>query len=187
MKTLEYFKLPKLRVQALALLGVLMALDIIISRFTVGTAFLQISFTFITGGLIAKWYGPLWGIPVAFLIDFLTNLMSGQPYIIAFTLVKLLSALIFGIAYYQCEKLSWTWITVTVFLQLLLANVILNTYLLSVYNFIPVHSLAVAISSPIVWARVLKSAIMWPIEVVLSYAIFNNKNLEQLRKDAFER
>ncbi|QIL50381.1 folate family ECF transporter S component [Weissella coleopterorum] len=185
MKTLEYFRAPKLRTQTLALLGVLMALEIIISRFTIGNSFFQIGFTFITGGLIAKWYGPMWGIPVAFLIDFLTNLLGGQPYIIAFALVKLLSALIFGYSYYQKQNLSWWRLIVTIGVQLLLANVILNTILLGMYNFIPVHSVQAALTSPIVWARALKSLIMWPVEVIISYLIFNNKQLMKLAEQIF--
>lgn len=185
MKTLEYFRVPRLRTQTLALLGVLMALDIIISRFTIGNSFFQIGFTFITGGLIAKWYGPMWGLPVAFLIDFLTNLLGGQPYIIAFALVKLLSAFIFGYAYYQRQYLSWWRLTITIGLQLLLANVVLNTTLLGMYNFIPVHSIQAALNSPIVWARALKSLIMWPIEVIISYLIFNNKQLVKMAQQIF--
>ncbi|MCM0583424.1 folate family ECF transporter S component [Weissella diestrammenae] len=184
MKTLA-LKLPPLRIQGIALLGILMALELVISRFSIGSAFLKISFTFIIIGMIAKWFGPWWGLPVAFIMDFLTNLMSGQPYIFPFALIALLNAFIFGWSYYNRIHLSWSRLIITIFIQLLLSNVILNTTLLSLYHFIPIHSLTEAINSPIVWTRIAKNAIMWPIEVIISYAILNNKNLEQLRQRIF--
>ncbi|MDR3241144.1 MAG: folate family ECF transporter S component [Lactobacillaceae bacterium] len=184
MKTLA-FTFPRLRVQGIALLGVLMALEFVIARFTVGTSFLKISFTFIVIGLIAKWFGPLWGVPVAFVMDFLTNFMAGQPYIFPFALIALFNAFIFGVSYYNREKLSWQRLIITLFLQLLISNVIMNTLLLSLYGFIPIHSFSEALSSPIVWTRIIKNAIMWPIEVVISYVFLNNGSLESLRKRIF--
>ena len=69
MKTLKnYF--PRLDTKQVALLGLLAALLLILSRFTFGPDWLKFGFSFIASGLIAKWYGPIWGAFVAFICDF---------------------------------------------------------------------------------------------------------------------
>ena len=57
MKTLEY-GLPRLRTKQLTMLGILIALQLVISRFSLGTATVKVGFTFLIVGIIAKWYGP---------------------------------------------------------------------------------------------------------------------------------
>ncbi|MDR3189841.1 MAG: folate family ECF transporter S component [Lactobacillaceae bacterium] len=195
MKTLEEVSTGRrlafrsLHVQQIAILAVLIALEVVLSYFSISTGFLKVTFTFITVGLIAKWYGPYWGIAVAFIADFLTTMMSGQAYIFPFALIAVLNALIFGISYYNRAKLTWWRLLITIFIQLMLSNAILNTWLLAVYHFLPVpiNSIGDALASPIVWVRVAKQFVMLPIEVLVSYLILNNAQLEQLRKRIFSK
>lgn len=182
MKTLAVNGWSRLQAGQVAVLGVLMALELALSFMSVGTSFLKVSFTFITIGLIAKWFGPYWGMLVTFILDFVTNFMHGMPYIFPFALVAVLNALIFGISYYKREQLSVARIAITILIQLMLSNAILNTYLLAVYHYLPVQltSLSDALSSPVVWARVGKQFIMWPIEVIVSILILNNRQINAL-------
>ncbi|MCF7523620.1 hypothetical protein L3X07_11405 [Levilactobacillus brevis] len=61
MKTMAKTQLPKLDTLSMVTMGVLMALQLVISRFSVGNNFIKVSFTFLIVALIAKWFGPCWG------------------------------------------------------------------------------------------------------------------------------
>ncbi|WP_308736781.1 hypothetical protein [Leuconostoc fallax] len=63
------FSLPKLGTQQLVVLALLMALDMVLGRLSVGTNMLRISFGFVAISLIAKLYGPLWTMLVAAVLD----------------------------------------------------------------------------------------------------------------------
>ena len=185
MKTLKnYF--PRLDTKQVALLGLLAALLLILSRFTFGPDWLKFGFSFIASGLIAKWYGPIWGAFVAFISDFLgaTILTSGQPYFPGFALSAIVGALIYGFSFYNRDHLSWTRVIVTTAIVLVVVNLCLNTiWVITLQN--AWHNSGML--KTMVSTRALKQLVFWPIQSILLYVILNNKQLDRLRADIFAR
>lgn len=177
MKTLSY-ALPRLRTTQLALLGILMALEIVIGRFTFGPASVKVGFTFIVVGLIAKWYGPYWGMIVAFFNDFLSTMISGYSYFWGFAVSALVGAAIYGFAFYGREHISWLRVIVTVILVLFLVNVVLNTLWIVIMGGMTDPK---AIAS-LLWVRGIKQIIFLPIQATILYFFLNHPTLEQMRE-----
>ncbi len=61
--------LPKLDIRQFVVLALLMGLDLALGKLTVGTNVLKVSFVFVAMSLIAKWYGPIWTMFIAAILD----------------------------------------------------------------------------------------------------------------------
>lgn len=178
MKTLDTTsRLPRLQTAQVALLGILMALEIVIGRFTLGTATIKFGFTFIVIGLIAKWFGPYWGMLAAFPVDFISTLLNGYSYFWGFALSALVTAAIFGFAFYDHQKLNWWRITIAILVQLLLVNALMNTLWLVIMG--SVHGTS-AIQT-LIWVRAIKQVITAPFQIVILYFFLNNRSLEYMK------
>ncbi|MCM0598502.1 folate family ECF transporter S component [Periweissella fabalis] len=178
MKTFT-FGYPQLSAKAIALLGTLSALQLVISRFTFGTSFLKIAFTFIIITLIAKWFGPILGTMVAIINDYLGTLIQGSPFFIGFTLSAICAMLIYGIFFYQQPTVSWKRVIIANFLVLLISDTLLNTG-----SLIMIYHLTGNAATKLVELRSIKEIIMWFIEVPVIHFILNNQQLEKLRQRA---
>jgi ECF transporter S component (folate family) len=172
MKTLSV-SFSRLTAVQLALLGLLMALELVLGLFSIGPAWLKVQFTFLPIVLIAAWYGPLWGMSVAFITDFIGTLLNGGGYFPGFALSAILTMGIYAVSFYKREHLSWLRIILTVFIQLMVVNAILNTTWVVMMGYVPADFNVITI-------RVVKQFLMWPIEVILIYLVLNNHNLRDI-------
>lgn len=177
MKTLEY-GLPRLRTKQLAMLGILIALQLVISRFSLGTATLKVGFTFLIVGMIAKWYGPAWGMLVAIFTDVIGSLLNGYGYFWGFTLSAALAAAIYGFSFYKQQTLSWLRIIITVSIVLVVVNVLCNTLWVVIIG--NIHNNETIMS--LLWVRVIKQLVFLPIQSILLYFLLNNQTIEQLHQ-----
>ena len=177
MKTLEY-GLPRLRTKQLAMLGILIALQLVISRFSLGTATLKVGFTFLIVGMIAKWYGPGWGMLVAIFTDVISSLLNGYGYFWGFTLSAVLAAAIYGFSFYKQQTLSWLRIIITVSIVLVVVNVLCNTLWVVIIG--NIHNNETIMS--LLWVRVIKQLVFLPIQSILLYFLLNNQTIEQLHQ-----
>ncbi|MBM7617180.1 ECF transporter S component (folate family) [Weissella uvarum] len=183
MKTFKQ-SFPRLNARQLALMALLAALLIILNRVQIGPDWLKIGFTFIPLGLLAKWYGPVWTTLVAIICDLIsaTLLSAGQPFFLGFTLSAAVSALIYGLAFYNHPHLSWARIIITTGLVLLIVNVFLNTiWVITLQNAWNNEHMIMTM----VTARAMKQIIFWPIQSVLLYWILNNQSLNRLQREIF--
>lgn len=170
----------KLSTKSIALLGILTALQIILGRFTIGTNFLKVSFTFIIIVLIAKWFGSIWGCLVAIISDYLSITLSGGFFYFGFTISAITTMLIYSLFFYQREHISWQRTFLATLLVLCLSNTIMNTIWVSLlYN----YSFTATIK--LFEIRALKEIIMLFIQTPIIYLIINNQRLEALRKQIF--
>ena len=177
MKTLEY-GLPRLRTKQLAMLGILIALQLVISRFSLGTATLKVGFTFLIVGMIAKWYGTAWGMLVAIFTDVISSLLNGYGYFWGFTLSAVLAAAIYGFSFYKQQTLSWLRIIITVSIVLVVVNVLCNTLWVVIIG--NIHNNETIMS--LLWVRVIKQLVFLPIQSILLYFLLNNQTIEQLHQ-----
>lgn len=177
MKTLEY-SLPRLRTKQLTMLGILIALQLVISRFSLGTATVKVGFTFLIVGIIAKWYGPAWGMLVAIFTDVIGSLINGYGYFWGFTLSAVLGAAIYGFSFYKQQTISWLRVIITVSIVLVVVNVILNTLWVAMIG--NIHNSGTIIS--LLWIRIIKQIIFLPIQSILLYFLLNNQTIQQLHQ-----
>ena len=147
----------------LAMLGVLLALDIVLTRFLSITAWnIRIGFGFVPVVLAAMLFGPLPAAIMAALADFLgAILFPTGPYFPGFTLTAILTGLTFGLLLYKRDSLRNTVLAVAV-VQFVL-GLLLNTLWISILY----HSPFI----PLLATRVLQSAFLSVVQIVTIRAL----------------
>jgi len=154
-------------------MGLLMALQLVIKSFSVGPAFLKFSFTFLVAALIARLFGPWWGMMTAAVVDVVGTLMSGGPFFIGFTLSAVLGSLIYALFLYQ-KPASWTRLIIAQVIISLVVNALLNTLWVAIMYKTPFWGLL-----PV---RLLKEGIMTPIQVILLFLLFKSHVVDLMQK-----
>lgn len=154
-------------------MGLLMALQLVISRFSVGNTFIKFSFTFLIVALIAKWYGPWWGMMTAAVVDVVGTLMTGGPFFLGFTLSAVLGSLIYALFLYQQPVTWWRVIGASVLISLVV-NAILNTLWVTIMYKTPFLGLF-----PV---RALKQLITTPIQIVLVYLVLKSHTIQMIQE-----
>lgn len=142
----------------LATLGVLLAMDIVLTRFLSVSAWnIRIGFGFIPVVLAAMLFGPLPAAIVAALADLLgAILFPTGPYFPGFTLTAFLTGLTFGLLIYKKQSVRNT-VAAVVIVQFVL-GLLLNTLWISMLY----HSPFV----PLLATRVVQSALLSVVQFV---------------------
>lgn len=138
-------KNPRVSVQLLASLAMLIALTLIVEKFsiTIIPKQLVVAFTFIVHTVIGMIGGPLWGFVSLFLIDIVDMLTKGgADFIIWWTLMEAVQGALYGFFFYG-KKLDWNnkkdWVHVTVAMAviLLFGIFIFTPLLIQIYFGVP--------------------------------------------------
>ncbi|WP_334427150.1 MULTISPECIES: folate family ECF transporter S component [unclassified Levilactobacillus] len=166
-------RLPKLSTLSLVTMGLLMALQLVIKSFSVGPAFLKFSFTFLVAALIARLFGPWWGMMTAAVVDVIGTLMSGGPFFIGFTISAILGSLIYALFLYR-QPVSWSRLIIAQVLISVVVNALLNTLWVAIMYKTPFWGLL-----PV---RLLKEGIMTPIQIVLLYLLFKSQVVARIQQ-----
>jgi len=172
LKTMAKTQLPKLDTLSMVTMGVLMALQLVVSRFSVGNNFIKVSFTFLIVALIAKWFGPWWGMLTAAVVDVIGTLMTGGPFFIGFTVSAVLGSLIYAVFLYR-QPVSWWRVIGASVLIALLVNTLLNTLWVTIMYQTPFWSLL-----PV---RALKELIVTPVQIVLVYLLLKSQVIQMIQ------
>ncbi len=153
-------------VKRLIITALFIALNIILVRFLkIEMPMLRIDFGFLPLAIIAIMYGPIWGGIAAILADILGIAINMPPNpFFGFTLTYCLTGLIFGLILYK-KEISIPKVTIAVLLVCLICNLCLDTYWLHI-----LYGKALVGMLP---ARILKVAIMIPIEIITIYHIWH--------------
>lgn len=157
--------------KSIAFMGILMALDLILSRFfSIPTQFVKISFAFIPLVFMGMLYSPIVAGSANALSDFIgANLFPTGPYFPGFTLTAFLSGFIYSAFYYKKEMTLKRIIIVNLIVAIFL-NIGLNT--LWLYMMFGKGALA------FLPARIISSSIMFVIHVFGTYWLGNVKVLQ---------
>ncbi|MBU7455990.1 folate family ECF transporter S component [Leuconostoc fallax] len=180
------FSLPKLGTQQLVVLALLMALDMVLGRLSVGTNMLRISFGFVAISLIAKLYGPLWTMLVAAVLDIVgaTIISPNGNFFFGFTLSAIVAGLIYGTAYYGYEHTRLLRVVIAVILVSIIINLISNTlWLQMMYHPISNWQTFYAFITP----RLIKQIIFVPIQILITYIFLNNAIIKHLITELFNK
>lgn len=171
MKTMARTQLPKLDTLSMVTMGLLMAVQLVVSRFTISNQFMRLSFTFLVAALLAKWFGPWWGMMTAALVDIVGTLMTGGPYFVGFTISAIVGSLIYALFFYQ-QPITWWRIIVAQLLVVVLVNIGLNSEWLVIMYHTPLWG--------ILPVRLMKEAVTTPIQIVLLYVVLKSHVIQNL-------
>lgn len=164
-------QLPKLDTLSMVTMGLLMAVQLVISRFEIGNQFIKFGFTFLVVVVLAQWFGPWWGMLTSALVDVVGTLFTGGPYFVGFTLSAILGALIYALFLYHHPVKWWRVIAAQVLIALVV-NTLLNTWWLTIMYHTPFWGLL-----PL---RALKQLLITPIQVVLIYGLLQNRVTQKI-------
>lgn len=116
-------------VQKLARVALLIALEIVLSRFlSISTPFVKIGFAFVPAAVCAALYGPVWAGAACGMADFLgANLFPIGPYHPGFTLTAALSGVVFGLLLRGDRGGRWRNILLAVGIKGMVLSLALNT------------------------------------------------------------
>lgn len=156
----------KINARSISLMGLLMAMQIILTRFlSITTPFVRIGFAFIPTAMMGMMFNPFIAGIGNTVADFIGVMMfSSGPYLPGFSLTAFMSAAIYSLFFYQ-KKMTWLRIILACVIVTLVCDLLLNTYWL--YLMAP-GTLA---QFPI---RVGKSAILLPIKIGIIYLLSRN-------------
>ena len=149
--------------RALAVLGVLLALEIVLARFLSISAWnIRVGFSFVPIVLAAMLYGPIPAATVAALGDFLGALLFPiGPYFPGFTLTAFLTGLTFGLFLYKKRGLART--AAAVLIVQFLLGLLMNTFWISALYQSPFV--------PLLATRVIQAAFLSVVQLVTIRAI----------------
>ena len=167
----ETFTFKKLRTLDITVLGVFLAAELVLNRFTIGNQFIKLGFGFIVVALVSTWYGPWWSAMVAAIADIVGTTISGGVYFPGFTLSAILGAIIYGLFFYN-QKTSWLTVTIAQLIIAITVNTLLNTFGLTVMYKTPFWAL--------VSTRIVKEIIVTPIQIIILYLILNSQLIKRL-------
>ena len=156
----------KVELRDLVLLGIIVAMKIILSRFTVGTNIVHVSLGFIGIAMLGYLFGPVWGSVGGGIGDLVSSALFGNQggFFLGFTLSAMVGPFIYGLVFYQKPVKIWRIILAT-----LLVTVVVNIGL----NTLWVHLLYGMDFRVALIQRIPKEAITPWLEMIISYFVLN--------------
>lgn len=127
-ETKAKFGLTKLELRDLVLLAMVVAIKVILGKFSVGNATLQVGFGFIGSVMLGFFFGPWWGFVGGALSDLVSSAIFGNlgGFFIGYTLTAALGPMIYGFFFYKKPVQIWRVIAATI-LVTIICNIWLNT------------------------------------------------------------
>ncbi|WP_414839514.1 folate family ECF transporter S component [Carnobacterium sp. TMP28] len=159
----------KFDARSISIIGLLMGLDIILTRFVaIETPIVRIGFGFLPIAIIAMLYGPWIAGTAAAMADFMGIMLFPKIalYFPGFTLSAFLGGVIYGLILYKKPKTLKR-----VILAVLLITVIINLGLNTLWLKIILDKAIYAIFP----ARIIQSLVLAPVNCLLLYGILQNK------------
>lgn len=168
--------MKKLSTKMLVTAGVLIAMNIILSRFLSINAWnLKIGFTFLSVFIAAYFFGPAFGAIVAGVGDFLGAILFPiGPYFPGFTVTAVLVGLLYGVLLHK--KQTPLRVLAAVSVDQLVLSLLLNTFWISILYGSPF--------GPLLVTRAVQCLVMMPIEFVCILGI--TKMLVRTRKEVLQ-
>ncbi len=181
MKTI--FSFPKLSVQRLVTLAMLIALSFIVGKFSISIIPQQlvVSLTFVVNTMIGMVAGPIWSFITLGLYDIVDNLSGGSGnFIIWWTLMEAVQGFFYGY-FFHGKKLDWhnkkDWVHVTLatVVIMLIGTFIFTPLLIQIYFGTPIIAQYIAGR----WLKIFEI----PIRVILTMLVIPQlQRIPELRK-----
>lgn len=153
---------PKLTTRNLVYLAMLMAMQLVLGRFSVGNDWIKISPSFIATVILGYYFGPWLAALAGALNDQIAFMLWGSgANFLGFTLSAAVGALIYGLFLHKKAVKLWRVVVATA-LVVLVVNIGLDTLWLVMMGFK---------FNVIIWPRVLKNLVVLPIQAALAYTV----------------
>lgn len=122
------FQPKQLSLQQLVFLGILVALNIVLQRLSLGPVTLKVGLGFLGSALLGYFYGSIWGSLGALVSDLASSALFGQEggFFIGFTVSAMLAVIIYG-CFLASRNLQIWRVVVATLLVSLVVNLGLNT------------------------------------------------------------
>ncbi|MDO4670145.1 MAG: folate family ECF transporter S component [Aerococcus sp.] len=162
----------KLNVQQMTMIALFMALNIILSRFSVQLGPTnRISFAFLSNVFLGFFFGPWIAGIAAIGTDLLKSLMFGNygGFFIGYTFTAFLGGFIYGLFMHR-PVVKWYHIALAIAFNTIISNIILGTLWINIMYQTPIPALLVT--------RVPQNLIMAPIRFVISYLVIGLPQLQ---------
>lgn len=161
----------------IAVLGVLMGLQIALSRLSIMVGpNNRLSFGFIIAAIIGMLFGP-WIAGLAGVgTDLLTSFLFGTPggsFFIGFTFTAFVGGFVYGVFLHR-EKIKWYHVLFAILFNSLLTNLVLNTLWINILFGTPIKALLVT--------RIPQNLIMAPIRFIVIFLATTNTQLQDIYK-----
>ena len=158
------------KVETLAVNSMLLAMNTVLGFFSIMIGeFIRIGFSFLTLAISGMLYGPIIGGIFGALGDIINYFVRPSgPFFPGFTLNNILTGVIYGIFFYK-KKITLKRTLLAKFLITVIIDLGLTTYWLSI-----LYGQAFIALLPM---RIIKSAVMFPIDVVLLYLVITRMTL----------
>ncbi len=152
-------------VRTLLRLAMLLALEIVLSRFlSISTPLMKIGLSFVPIAICAMLYGPLYAGIVAALGDFLgATLFPIGPYFPGFTLSAFLTGAIFGLLLHEKRYKGWPSILAAVAINCILVNLLLGSLWL--------HTLYGTPYATLLPMRMMQSGVLFVLQSVVIFLL----------------
>ena len=172
MTTKEMFKVE---LRDLVLLGFVVAIKVVLSRFSLGTTVVHVSLGFVGSVMLGYLFGPVWGAIGGGISDFVSSALFGNQggFFIGFTLSAMIGPLIYGLLFYKKPVKTWRIILATI-LVTVIVNIGLNT--------LWVHLMYGMDLKAALTQRIPKETIVPWIEMVVTYFVLQAISRVKIRR-----
>ena len=172
MTTKEMFKVE---LRDLVLLGFVVAIKVVLSRFSLGTTVVHVSLGFVGSVMLGYLFGPVWGAIGGGISDFVSSAFFGNQggFFIGFTLSAMIGPLIYGLLFYKKPVKTWRIILATI-LVTVIVNIGLNT--------LWVHLMYGMDLKAALIQRIPKETIVPWIEMVVTYFVLQAISRVKIRR-----
>ncbi|MFC0234076.1 folate family ECF transporter S component [Vagococcus entomophilus] len=156
--------MKKLNVRVIALMGLMIALQVVFTRFlSVETTFLRIGIDFIPATIMGALFGPFLAAIGGGLADVLGMMIFPKgAFFLGFTFNACLIGMLYGLLYYK-KELTWKRVIFSTIVITLLSSLLLTPFWLHLMYKVPFWGLM-----PI---RLLKAVVMIPLQAVLTFLV----------------
>ncbi|WP_290033412.1 folate family ECF transporter S component [Ligilactobacillus cholophilus] len=177
------WKSPKLNIRTVTVSALLLALQIILGKLSIGDpTVLKVGLGFIGTGLIGYLLGPWLGGVLLVLEDIVSHTIfsSGSVFFPGFTFSAFFTGVIAGMFLYQ-QKITWQRMFIYEFVQILVSNVIFTTLWLYILSMTSAHHTTFM---ALLAVRMPKEIISWPIESLVMFVIL--RAVSKIKMDAIK-
>ena len=158
------FRVPKLDAKLLSVSALLLAMDVILYRISIGPAFAPVTFGFISMALMGYLYGPVW----AGILEMISNVIcftvfGSGTFQIAFLIGAFLGGFINVLFLYQ-KKINVFSVILSQLIIMIPISLLLNSWLMSIlFN---------ANFQAIFWSRLFRNLALIPIQIIIIMVVF---------------
>lgn len=158
----SYFELKNIR--TITTCALFAAIAVVLGYFTIQIGdFIKIGFSSVPNEIISYLFGPVVGSAFGAILDIIKYMIKPTGgFFPGFTITAILAGFLNGCFLYQ-KKITITRILFVNFIVILLCDILLNTYWLSI-----LYGKGFFVLFPM---RVLKNIIMWPIDSIILYSV----------------